>query len=178
MGLAFEVVLPDIGDESRFFSQGPLAGALGALAAAKAASVSAVCGDALVLGADTVVALDGAVMGKPKDESDAASMLVRLSGREHVVHTAVALGCSACGFSACAVESTRVFFRPLARWEIDGYISRNEYIDKAGAYAIQGRAMVFVDRVEGCYYNVVGLPVRKTIDLFAAYANRKGESNV
>jgi septum formation protein len=171
-------MLPSVENEATFFSGRTLDKGLAALSVAKAQSVSLSRPDALVLGADTVVSIDGAILGKPKTRGDAAAMLGRLSGRRHAVLTSVALVCGECGFAAGAVETTAVQFRALAQWEIDEYLGRGEYLDKAGAYAIQGRAMAFVDRIDGCYYNVVGLPVRKTIDLFAAYADRKGAPNV
>lgn len=178
MGFTFEVSRPGVDNEAEFFSRYPLAEALEALAAAKADSVLSARREALVLGADTIVSIDGAILGKPRDRLEAELMLQQLSGRIHTVHTSVALACSECGFSARAIESTAVLFRQLSKWEIDDYLGLDKYRDKAGSYAIQGRAMTFVERIEGCYFNVVGLPVRKTIDLFTAYANRKGESNV
>lgn len=178
LGFCFEVVPPSVENEAAFFSGRALDKGLSALAEAKAQSVSLSRPESLVLGADTVVSIDGAVIGKPKTQSEAAAMLGRLSGRRHAVLTSVALLCGECGFAAGAVETTAVQFRSLAQWEIDEYLDLGEYCDKAGAYAIQGSAMAFVDRIDGCYYNVVGLPVRKTIDLFAAYADRKGASNV
>ena len=178
MGFSFEVAQPGVDNEAEFFSRYPFADALATLASAKAESVSNGRKEALVLGADTVVSIDGAILGKPLDRPDAEAMLQQLSGRVHSVHTAVALTCSVCGFSAQATECTTVRFRQLSKWEIDDYLALDEYRDKAGSYAIQGKALTFVERIEGCYFNVVGLPVRKTIDLFTAYANRKGESNV
>jgi septum formation protein len=177
LGFGFDVVAPSVENEASFFPGRSVDKALAELAAAKANSVSSSHPAALVLGADTIVSVDGVVIGKPKDPADASAMLGRLSGRKHLVLTSVALACEECNFSAGAVEVTTVFFRSLAQWEIEEYLGFDEYRDKAGAYAIQGKAMAFVDGIEGCYYNVVGLPVRKTIDLFTAYANRKAASN-
>jgi septum formation protein len=178
MGFVFEVIAPLVESEGAFFSGFPLEDALQKLADAKAQSVSAGRPEALVLGADTIVSIDGAILGKPTTAGDAAGMLACLSGRTHAVLTSAALVCAECNFAARATEKTMVVFRSLAQWEIDEYLECGEYRDKAGAYAIQGRAMAFVDRIEGCYYNVVGLPVKKTIDLFSAYANRKDAGNV
>jgi septum formation protein len=178
MGFVFEVIAPLVENEDAFLSGSALDVALQRLAGAKAQSVAAARPEALVLGADTIVSIDGAILGKPKTAGDAAVMLARLSGRMHAVLTSVALVCLECGFAASATEKTMVLFRSLAQGEIDDYLERGEYRDKAGAYAIQGRAMSFVDRIEGCYYNVVGLPVKKTIDLFSTYANRKDAGNV
>lgn len=129
--------------------------------------------EALVLGADTVVVLGKKILGKPKDKSDARAMIDMLSGKTHSVLTAVALVCKECGFCASAVSKTLVVFRTLPRQERDDYFREGDWQDKAGAYAIQGNAMSFVDRIEGCYYNVVGLPVRTTIDCFTEYASLK-----
>lgn len=173
MGFAFEIIAPSVDNEEKYFSKAATDDSLQALAAAKARSVSGKRPEALVLGADTVVSLDGTMLGKPKSKDDAAGTLRFLSGKTHVVRTSVALVCGELGFVLSATETTQVTFRPLEQWEIDEYLDHNEYRDKAGAYAIQGRAMAFVDRIDGCYYNVVGLPVRKTIDLFITYATRK-----
>lgn len=109
------------------------------------------------LGADTVVVTGGQILGKPADAEDARRMLRLLSGRAHSVLTAV---CFFDGKEAqSAVEETRVHFLKLSEQEIAGYVSSGEPFDKAGAYAIQGGASKFVHRIEGCYFNVVGLPI-------------------
>lgn len=126
------------------------------LARDKAAAVPRAAGDA-VLGADTVVVVDGQILEKPRDVADAARMLRLLSGRTHQVITGVCL-ISASG-EATAFETTLVRFVELSDAEIDNYSRSGEPMDKAGAYAIQGLASKFIDRVEGCYFNVVGLPV-------------------
>ncbi len=117
----------------------------------------------LVLGADTVVAVDGLALGKPRDREDAGRMLTLLSGRAHNVLTGVCLLES----DQCwvAVEQTKVQFRDLEPQEIETYVSRGEPFDKAGAYAIQGGARDFVERIEGCYFNVVGLPVARVYSM-------------
>lgn len=112
----------------------------------------------LVLGADTEVALDGEVLGKPRDARDAAAMLARLAGRDHDVLTGLALA-TVDGISRTAVEHTVVTLAPLGRHEIDWYVSTGEAFDKAGAYGIQGRASLFATAVRGSFSNVVGLPV-------------------
>ena len=113
----------------------------------------------IALGADTVVELDGGILGKPADAADAARMLRLLSGRAHSVFTGVVLFDG--GGAKRVVEETRVFFRPLAAAEIEEYAASGEPADKAGAYGIQGAASKFVERIEGCYFNVVGLPVSR-----------------
>ncbi|MGE5570081.1 MAG: Maf family protein [Rhodospirillales bacterium] len=124
----------------------------------KAEAVQAAPGD-LVLGADTVVVIDGETLGKPSDAADAARMLRMLSGREHIVITAICLLNG--GRAIEDAEKTRVRFVPLSEEEIQEYISTGEPMDKAGAYAIQGLGSKFVDRVEGCYFNVMGLPIAR-----------------
>lgn len=111
----------------------------------------------VVLGADTIVCLDGEVFGKPADDEDAAHMLRLLAGRDHWVHTGICILSDNRKFVDLA--STRVFFSPLTEREIQEYTRSGEPRDKAGAYAIQGRASKFVSSIEGCYHNVVGLPV-------------------
>jgi septum formation protein len=110
-----------------------------------------------VLGADTTVTLDNQILGKPNDQADAARMLTLLSGRTHQVLTGVAL--ISANSSEVAVESTSVTFSPLTPEDIASYVATNEPLDKAGAYAIQGLAARWIPRIEGCYFNVVGLPL-------------------
>ena len=114
-------------------------------------------GQFAVLGADTTVTLDNAILGKPEDATDAARMLRLLSGRTHRVVTGVALA-TAKG-TEVAAEVTAVRFLTLSEAEIADYVATGEPMDKAGAYAIQGRAARWIPRVEGCYFNVVGLPL-------------------
>jgi septum formation protein len=113
--------------------------------------------DEIVLGADTVVVVDDRVLEKPVDAEDARAMLRLLSGRTHVVMTGICLRHAAGMIVDCA--STSVHFVPLEEREIDEYVASGEPMDKAGAYAIQGLASKFVDSVEGCYFNVMGLPL-------------------
>jgi septum formation protein len=113
--------------------------------------------DEVILGADTVVVLDRLMLEKPRDEADARRMLALLSGREHHVITGICLR-HAGGVISDSAE-TRVRFVPLTTAEIDKYVATGEPFDKAGAYAIQGLASKLIDRIDGCYFNVVGLPV-------------------
>jgi len=124
---------------------------------------------AWVLAADTVVALDGDILGKPADHADARRMLRLLSGRGHAVLTAVALFAPDRGCADTAVVRTAVTFRPLADAEIDAYVAGGEPADKAGAYAIQGGAAGFVTAVRGSYSNVVGLPVEELRAMLARH---------
>jgi septum formation protein len=126
------------------------------LAEEKAFAVTILEGE-VVLGADTVVVIDGLVLEKPIDASDAIRMLGLLSGREHEVITGICLRSD--GRKIVDAATTRVRFVPLTREQIEAYVESGEPMDKAGAYAIQGLASKFIDRVEGSYSNVVGLPV-------------------
>ncbi|SDR71736.1 Maf family protein [Pseudomonas oryzae] len=139
------------------------------LARAKAAAGLAALGaaDACVLGADTAVVLDGRILGKPADRADGLAMLAALSGREHEVLTAVAVADA----SRCLtrVVRSRVHFRTLAEAEREAYWASGEPQDKAGGYAIQGLAAIFVDRLEGSYSAVVGLPLAETAELLAGF---------
>lgn len=135
------------------------------LAETKARIVAGRRRDGVVLGADTTVVVDGAILGKPVDGPDAAAMLARLQGRGHQVLTGVAL--VAGDWSAVAVASTDVWFAPMTRADIVEYVASDEPKDKAGAYAIQGRASRYVQRIDGSYSNVVGLPVALVHELLA-----------
>jgi nucleoside triphosphate pyrophosphatase len=112
-----------------------------------------------VLGADTVVAVNGEILEKPLDAADAARMLRTLSGRTHRVITGVCLVRAPEAVLAWTHETTSVTFRDLSEEEIEGYVESGEPFDKAGGYAIQGLASRFAPRIEGCYFNVVGLPI-------------------
>lgn len=118
--------------------------------------------DTVVIGADTIVVLDDKILGKPADEKDAARMLRNLQGRCHEVYTGVAvIDCDSSGEKNTVVHAvgTKVYVNPMTEEEIGDYIATGEPMDKAGAYGIQGRFAAYIDRIEGDYYNVVGLPV-------------------
>lgn len=130
------------------------------LAKQKAEEVAKTAGaDALVLGADTVVAYEGKILGKPKDEADALRMLTMLSGKEHEVYTGVALIDNRDQSMENFFERTKVMMYPVSEEEIRDYIVGGEPMDKAGAYAIQGIGAKFIQKIEGDYNNVVGLPI-------------------
>ena len=120
-----------------------------------------------VLAADTTVVCDNAIIGKPADRDDAAGMLRRLSGRQHEVITAVAVAL----FDRVeqAISISRVWFRPLAEDEIKRYVATGEPLDKAGAYAIQGRAAAFANRIEGSFSGIMGLPLAETAELLRRF---------
>ncbi len=129
------------------------------LALKKAVYVAETNPDAVVIGADTLVTLGAEVLEKPKNRADAASMLKKLSGKRHAVHTGLAVADQGGNRHAVHCESTWVDFRLMDPDEIEWYLDSEEYADKAGAYGIQGQAALFVERIEGCYFNVVGLPL-------------------
>lgn len=124
----------------------------------------------LVLGADTVVSVNGDILEKPVDAADAARMLRKLSGRIHRVITAVCLVRAPESVLAWRNETTSVTFRKLIKEEIEAYVASGEPFDKAGGYAIQGLASCFVPRIEGCYFNVVGLPIPMVYEMMKTFA--------
>jgi septum formation protein len=130
----------------------------------------------LVLGADTIVVLNGEVLGKPRDSDHALELLERLTGREHSVLTAVALVVSDTLRVWQAVVTSRVEMRAVGRDELIAYVATGEPLDKAGGYAVQGGARSFVTRIHGSETNVIGLPLDETLDLLAEAAQRLGEA--
>ena len=158
MGITdFRIIKPDFEEEG---VQAPSPAALvEALSAGKAAAVSASLSnsDALVIAADTVVALDNVVLGKPTDREHAIAMLTSLSGKRHQVYTGVTVRQG--DHSVTHHEVTAVTFRSLSPEEIEHYISTGEPMDKAGSYGIQGFGSLLVEGIEGDYFNVMGLPV-------------------
>ncbi len=121
--------------------------------------------DAVVIGADTIVVVDGRILNKPADAADACAMLRTLAGRSHTVFTAI---CVRWGTRVAAgVEPVRVHFRPLTDSEIDAYVATGEPMDKAGAYGIQGYGATIVDRIEGDFFAVMGLPLVRLVRLLA-----------
>jgi septum formation protein len=124
--------------------------------------------DLVVLGADTTVTLDDHILGKPENPADAARMLRLLSGRTHRVITGVAVVTATATQSAAEVTAVR--FLPISDEEITAYVATGEPMDKAGAYAIQGRAARWIPRIEGCYFNVVGLPIARVSSLLKSLA--------
>lgn len=130
------------------------------IAARKSLAVGRGAGDALVLGADTIVVLDGEILGKPANEADARHMLRRLSGNTHIVYSGIALYHAAHERMVETAAATRVTFADLSDDEINAYVASGSPMDKAGAYGIQDdRGALFVERIDGDYYNVVGLPL-------------------
>ena len=159
-GYSFSV-LPSAIDETPFPNE-PAHDLVQRLALAKAELVAErSAGPAIVIGADTEVTLEGHIFGKPRSSEDARHMLEKLSGRTHAVVTGVALIRLPDTERLTFVESTLVIFSMLSAEEISRYLATGEHNDKAGAYAIQGRAGRYIPRIEGCYFNVVGLPLAR-----------------
>lgn len=151
-------------DETRLAGEGP-EDFVSRLAREKAEAVAQSRLFGLVLGADTTVLVDGEILEKPRDEDEARRMLRRLSGRWHEVLTGVALVRAETWRVTTGLERTRVRFAETTDEEIDWHVRTGDVLDKAGAYAIQGRAALFIEAIEGDYWNVVGLPVRLVYEL-------------
>jgi septum formation protein len=136
-----------------------------AKARAAAAQMDASARNCLIVGADTTVELDGGILGKPDDSEHAREMLAKLSGRTHRVLTGIFLLRVPGGSSRAGVEISAVTFAPIGKAEIDAYVRTGEPLGKAGAYGIQGYAGRFIPRIEGDYFNVVGLPLARLYSL-------------
>ena len=132
-----------------------------AIVRAAAVQLGAAPRECIVVGADTTVELDGEILGKPRDSADAREMLAKLSGRTHHVLTGIFLLRLPSGAERKAVENSTVTFAPISQREIDAYVATGEPLGKAGAYAIQGFAGRYISGIEGCYFNVVGLPLAR-----------------
>ncbi len=158
VGIPHSVIASDVQEERRPEHLSPAETAL-YLALQKARRVAAGLGEGLVLGADTIVVHRGELLGKPASPEEARRMLHHLSGEQHSVITGLALVDAKTGREESAYEETRVWMRVLGEELIDAYVATGEPMDKAGAYAIQGKAALFVKKIEGCYFNVVGLPL-------------------
>ena len=163
VGIAHEVWPADI-DESVMPHETPAPHAE-RLARAKAHALAEAHPHAVVIAADTIVVVDGDILGKPRDDAHAAEMLRRLAGREHIVYTAIAVARDA--RTESAVEDVRVTFRVLTDEEIAEYIATREPMDKAGAYGIQGYGATIVERVDGDYFSVMGLGLRRLVELLS-----------
>ena len=164
LGLSPEIIPADVDESTDGFPDQPeKAVMLLAERKARAASAAVSDGSALVIAADTLVYLDKELLGKPKDKADAKKMLMRLSGKSHSVYTGI---CAMLGekCESSAVE-TKVFFKELSESEIEWYVNDGEPIDKAGAYGIQGKGSLFVEKICGDYFNVVGLPVSELFSM-------------
>jgi septum formation protein len=162
-GWDFEAVAANI-DETRQDSEAAVA-YVRRLAEEKAEKIAQQSPDALVLGADTIVVVDDEILGQPGDEATSRRMLQALNGKWHEVVTGVALVRINNSIRLFDHEVTRVRFADLSKDEIDWYVATGEPLDKAGAYAIQGRAAPFIEEIQGDYFNIVGLPIRLVYEL-------------
>jgi septum formation protein len=162
-GIRFEICSTGV-DESRLDNESP-GDYVRRLALAKVFSVAeknpSLGADVLIMGADTVVVVDSAILGKPASGDDAKRMLRRISGRVHEVHTGLALVQTSGMQQRVVEEITKVHFARLSDHEMEDYLATREPFDKAGAYAVQGMGGRYVTRIEGCYFNVMGLPLAR-----------------
>ncbi len=165
------VVVPSHVPEDVRDGQSPEGAAL-RLAVEKAREVSRQFNEGLVIGADTVVVIDGEQLGKPKDKDDAGRMLRLISGKTHTVVTGMAVMDAGTSEVKSTLVRTTVRFKPLSDEEIEAYIATGDPMDKAGAYGIQGRAAAFIEGIEGCYSNVVGLPLSELMDILKSLGVR------
>ena len=164
-GWAHEIIVADI-DETLFPNE-EAAAYVQRLARTKAEAVASRLEQGLVLGADTTVVVANEILGQPADEADARRMLNLLNAKWHEVLTGVAV-VRVGGETRVAYETTRVRFAEISESEIDWYIATGEPFGKAGAYAIQGKASLFIEEIEGDYFNIMGLPIRLVYELSAA----------
>jgi septum formation protein len=163
IGLEFELAVPEIHEGSVPTSR-PSSFVV-ELALAKALSLAHKFPNAVILGADTVVVLDGRVLGKPRDLRDARTMLHTLSGKTHMVYTGLALVDVPTGLRETCCEKSLVTMTDITDEEIDSYLATGEPMDKAGSYGIQGFGAVFIKHIDGCFFNVMGLPVARLYDM-------------
>ncbi len=162
-GIPFRRVVSNVGEENSSASD-PSQHVL-ELSQRKARDVARKVKQGIVLGADTVVVIDGQILGKPKDSQEAKKMLSQLSGKTHRVFTGLTLVDAQTEHSLSQVVSTKVTMRQLSQAEIEQYVASGEPLDRAGAYAIQGRGATLAEQVEGCFYNVVGLPLARLVQM-------------
>jgi septum formation protein len=158
LGLRFRVEPSNLKEPERKAAESPEDYVV-RLATLKAREVGGRHKSGTIIAADTIVVIDNLILGKPTAKKAARSMLLRLSGRCHSVLTAIALFNCVSGRTRTEYSSSRVYFRPLEKGDVDWYLSTGEFADKAGAYAVQGYASLFIERIDGCYFNVVGFPV-------------------
>lgn len=163
IGIAPEVVV----SEAREIQQGAPEQVVKANALAKGQAVAALVKDKIVIASDTVVAMDGKILGKPKEESEALAMLSTLAGKSHWVYSGVALINSKTGETLVDFDKTEVFFAPAEQADLERYIKTGEPMDKAGAYGIQERGALLVEKINGDYYTVMGLPLAKLKKMLA-----------
>ncbi len=168
LGLEFDVVVPGSEEPSPRAGESPAGYAL-TTAALKASDVAARHPSAVVIAADTVVSLEGRILGKPRDRSDAREMLQFLGGREHQVFTGCRVVSVERGVEISLVVESRVRLRRLDEEELEAYLDTGESLDKAGAYAVQGIGAFMVESITGSYTNVIGLPLAELVNEMRAH---------
>jgi septum formation protein len=168
IGLVFDVIPSDV-DEDNVVHHDPLKN-IEALALSKAQDIAKKVHEGIIIAADTQILINGEAIGKPVDRADALNMLSMMIGKTHKVITGVAILDAQTGQKEIWVETTLVTFCKLSLDEINIYLDSSEYEGKAGAYGIQGRAAVFVEKIEGCYFNVVGLPLSKLMQKLRGFS--------
>jgi septum formation protein len=169
VGIKFQSLKPDVSE--KIIDMNPQRLAM-TLAQDKVMSVEQKVKRGIIIGVDTVVVIDNKILGKPINRKDARKILYYLNNKEHRVISGVFILIKPNGYSIKTSETTRVKFRKLSKQEIEKYLDSKEPYDKAGAYGIQGKAGYFVEKVEGCYYNVVGLPLAKLLKLMEIIRNK------
>ncbi|WNM58888.1 Maf family protein [Candidatus Nitrospira allomarina] len=163
LGLSFEIISPAINEE--VLGQETPVNHVRRLALEKAKSVASHYPDSLVIGSDTVIELDGQILGKPADLEDAHHMLTGLRGRCHLVHTGLALIAKAKELRETYVETVKVWVKNFSNTDMQAYLKTQDSLGKAGAYSIQGEGAHLIEKIEGDYPSVVGLPLSKTAQL-------------
>ena len=163
LGIPFSIVVPQT-DETPRAGESPEI-YVARIAHEKVIDVAGRVRDSIILAADTVVVLDGEILGKPLDRADAIRMLGKLSGRQHRVYTAVSVVDQKKHQVREGIDRTMVWFTPMTPEQIQDYVDRENVLDKAGGYAIQGFIAVYIPRIEGSYSNVMGLPLALVYDL-------------
>ena len=163
IGLSFEIIPSNVENHSQNFSSPEEMVKI--LSLDKARAVASKVNDGIVIGADTIVVFNGKILGKPKNEEDAENMLKRFSNNTHEVITGIAVIDAKNGREMVDCVKTKVTMRRLCDDEIKKYVASGEPLDKAGAYGLQDKAGVFVEKVDGCFYNVVGLPLSRLTEM-------------
>ena len=165
IGLNFEVIPPDIKEKQVFGDVSDLEEACKKVALLKARNVTEKVKSGIIISADTIGLINNRILTKPKNKEDAKKILKMLSGKEHTVITALVILDLDNKKEIVDVVKTRVKFRKWSNEEINNYVESGEPLDKAAAYAIQGRAASFVEEIHGCFYNVVGLPLARLVEI-------------
>jgi len=171
LGLSFVVMVSNVDEDKAIEAYGSMTPVelVKLLSKVKAEAVAKDISDAIVIGADTIVVLADEILGKPKHSDDARSMLKKLSGKTHLVISGITVIDTTINESYTSHVITEVDFKEISEQEIAGYLEKANYLDKAGAYAIQEHAALFVTGIRGCFFNVVGLPLFETCQILKKF---------